>query len=387
MKILIINGPNLNMLGTREPEVYGTETLGQLERLWKRVGARLDVDIETFQSNHEGAIIDAIQDARGSVDALIINAGAYSHTSYAIHDAIAATGLRTVEVHISNIHEREEWRHHSVISPVAEHVIVGRGSIGYLDAIKFLRAQISSPAEQYEYADHPDGFLDIRLPVGDGPHPVVILVHGGFWRDIWQRDTIDPMAAALVDHGYATVNVEYTRGTGSFPASASDIDAAIDWVQSNAATHDLDPESIVLIGHSAGGYHVLHAAHRRDDFAGSVALAPVTDLRDIVIRYADQPGVEPATNFIGVSEDENPRLWESASLNGAPKVAIRLIHGTDDDVVDIEQARAYKHTLDDSHVVTELEGVGHFEVIDPNSSVFETILEAINQLQRDAASD
>ena len=381
MKFLIINGPNLNLLGTREPEVYGKETLDQLERMWTRVGGRLDVEIETFQSNHEGSIIDAIQGSRDSADALIINAGAYSHTSYAIHDAISATGIHTVEVHISNVHEREEWRHHSVISPVADHVIVGRGSIGYVDAIKFLHAQLSSPAQRFAYGDHPDAFLDLRVPDGDGPHPIVILVHGGFWRDIWQRDTIDPIAVALVDHGYAAANVEYTRGKGSFPASNNDIDAAIDWVRSNAADHGLDPDSLVLVGHSAGGYHVLHAARRRDDFAGSVALAPVTDLRDIVARYTDQPGVDPATNFIGVSQDEDPDLWEAASLNGVPRVSIHVIHGTDDDTVDIAQARSYQRTLDDHHVLTELGGVGHFELIDPNNAVFEPILDAISQLR------
>jgi acetyl esterase/lipase len=215
----------------------------------------------------------------------------------------------------------------------------------------------------------------------------VILIHGGFWRDIWQRDTIDPMAAALSGRGFATVNAEYTRGTGSFPASIHDIDAVVDWVKTHAAGHDLDADAIVLVGHSAGGYHVLHAAHRRSDFAASVAIAPVTDLYDIVTRYADQPGVEPATNFMGVTQDEDPDLWKAASLTGVPLVPVHVIHGTADDIVDVAHARSYGEILDDGHVVVELEGVDHFKVIDPNDPVFETVLAAISQLQRGAGSD
>lgn len=381
MNILIINGPNLNLLGTREPEVYGDETLEQLERLWGRVGARLGIEIETFQSNHEGAIIDAIQNARGSSDAIILNAGAYSHTSYAIQDAITATGIRTVEVHISNIHEREEWRHHSVVSAVADIVIVGRGTRGYTDAIKFLHAQLTAPPTQFRYATHDDGFLDLRVPEGTGPHPVIVLIHGGFWRDIWLRDTIDPMAAGFVEHGYATVNTEYRRGFGSYPASIEDVDSVIDWIHEHADAHDLDAGSIVLVGHSAGGYHALHAAQRRADLAGVVAIAAVTDLEDIVVRYADEPGVEPATHFMGVARQDDPESWSTASLTGSPQVPVHVIHGTHDDVVDVSQARSYAVLSGELCDLTELEGVDHMRVIDPHDVTFATVVGAINQMR------
>ncbi len=382
MNFLIINGPNLNLLGQREPALYGHETLEQLERLWKRVGARLGVDIETLQSNHEGMIIDAIQQARGSADALILNAGAYSHTSRAIQDAISATSIRTVEIHISNIHEREEWRRHSVISDVADLVIVGRGSPGYVDAIKYLHAQLTVPPSQFRYAVHGDGFLDLRVPDGDGPHPVVIAIHGGFWRDIWLRDTIDPIAAALVQHGYATVNPEYHRGPGSYHASNEDIDAVIDWIHAHGDEHGLDTDNIVLIGHSAGGYHALNAAHRRNDFAGAVGMAAVTDLEDIVTRYSDLPGVEPATSFVGVPLADDPDTWNAASLSGSPQVPVHLIHGTDDADVDISQARSYASRAGDLCELSELEAVDHFKVIDPRHASFDTLLEAIKGLRR-----
>ena len=118
MKILIINGPNLNLLGTRESEVYGTKTLDDINESLKRLAAELGVEIDIRQSNHEGGIVDLIQKAEGYA-ALVINPAAYTHTSIAIRDAIAAVDIPAVEIHLSNIYKREEFRHKSLISPVA----------------------------------------------------------------------------------------------------------------------------------------------------------------------------------------------------------------------------------------------------------------------------
>lgn len=126
--ILVISGPNLNLLGLREPGIYGTTTLQTIHDELLRLGAELGVAVETFQSNHEGAIIDAIHAARGRHQAIVINPGAYSHYSIAIRDAISSVEVPTVEVHLSNIHKREEFRHHSVIAPVAFGTIVGFGA-------------------------------------------------------------------------------------------------------------------------------------------------------------------------------------------------------------------------------------------------------------------
>jgi len=127
----VIHGPNLSLLGTREPAVYGSTTLAEIDAMLKNRGAELKATVETFQSNHEGAIIDAIHGARGRFDAIVINAGAYTHYSIAIRDAIAGIGLPTVEVHLSNVHKREEFRHHSVIAPVAAGSIAGFGVHSY----------------------------------------------------------------------------------------------------------------------------------------------------------------------------------------------------------------------------------------------------------------
>jgi len=134
-KILLINGPNLNLLGTREPETYGHQTLGDVEQLCKSHAESNGITLDAFQSNHEGVIVDKIQEARGTYSHIIMNPGAYTHTSIAIRDAIIGTEAKVWEIHISNIYEREEFRHHSYISDVAQGVIAGKGVPGYIEAI------------------------------------------------------------------------------------------------------------------------------------------------------------------------------------------------------------------------------------------------------------
>lgn len=129
--LLILNGPNLNLLGTREPEIYGAATLADVEAACAAHGASKGIDVVCIQSNHEGALVDAIHAARGIHAGIILNAGAYTHTSIALHDAIAGTQVPTIELHLSNVHAREEFRHHSYIARVAIGVICGFGAAGY----------------------------------------------------------------------------------------------------------------------------------------------------------------------------------------------------------------------------------------------------------------
>lgn len=135
MKILILNGPNLNLLGTRQPEVYGTTTLADVEAMCLEKAAQVGVTVECRQSNYEGQLVDWIQQAKGVFDALIINGGAYTHTSIAILDAINSVEIPTLELHLSNIKEREEFRHLSYIEMAAFKSIMGHGADGYPMAI------------------------------------------------------------------------------------------------------------------------------------------------------------------------------------------------------------------------------------------------------------
>lgn len=136
--ILIVNGPNLNLLGTRQPEVYGHETLADVEASVRSHAASLGLDVDFRQSNHEGVLVDWIQDARHGAAGIVINAGAYTHTSVAILDALLAVQKPTVEVHFSHIHQREEFRHHSYVSKAAKGMICGFGSHGYILALDAL---------------------------------------------------------------------------------------------------------------------------------------------------------------------------------------------------------------------------------------------------------
>ena len=138
MKILVLNGPNINMLGIREPGIYGKQTFVDLLKILETAASEYGIVIDQYQSNHEGCIVDKIQAAYGVFDGIVINPGAYTHTSVAILDALSAVRIPTVEVHISNIMEREDFRHHSYVSLIAKKTYMGLGFEGYKKAIRYL---------------------------------------------------------------------------------------------------------------------------------------------------------------------------------------------------------------------------------------------------------
>ncbi len=144
MKLLIINGPNINMLGIREKGIYGDESYEALLSFIKKVCDENGIEAEFFQSNHEGAIVDRIQEAYGKLDGIVINPAAYTHTSVAILDALKAVSIPCCEVHLSNIYEREEFRHHSYISMAAEKTFYGEGFKGYEKAVLYLKEKYGS---------------------------------------------------------------------------------------------------------------------------------------------------------------------------------------------------------------------------------------------------
>ena len=141
--VLVLNGPNLNLLGTREPDVYGTETLADIESLCRTTAEMLGIDIEFQQSNHEGALIDALHAAKDAHNGVILNGAGLTHTSVALRDAVAAIGIPVVEVHLSNIHAREAFRAHSYTAAAAMGIISGFGSLGYALALQALKERMA----------------------------------------------------------------------------------------------------------------------------------------------------------------------------------------------------------------------------------------------------
>jgi 3-dehydroquinate dehydratase-2 len=146
--IFVLNGPNLNMLGVREPQLYGTDTLADIEAACAERAGELGLEIDFRQSNHEGQIVDWIQEARQGSDGVVINPAGLTHTSVAVHDALKLLEVPVIEVHLSNIHRREEWRHHSYISLVATGVIMGLGPQGYLLALDALARILEAAADK-----------------------------------------------------------------------------------------------------------------------------------------------------------------------------------------------------------------------------------------------
>ena len=135
-RVLVLHGPNLNLLGRREPEVYGTTTLAEVDARCATLAAELGLEVDARQSNHEGVLIDAVQEAMTAFDAVVINPGGLTHTSVALRDALAAVPVPVVEVHLSNVHAREAFRAHSYVSPVATAVVAGAGALGYELALR-----------------------------------------------------------------------------------------------------------------------------------------------------------------------------------------------------------------------------------------------------------
>lgn len=146
-RLLVLHGPNLNLLGTREPEVYGRVTLSEIDQALLARAQEAGVELATFQSNHEGHLVDRVQAARAeAVEFVLINPAAYTHTSVALRDALAGVGIPFVEIHLSNVHRREPFRHHSYFSDLAEGVICGLGWKGYLYALEFALERLASPS-------------------------------------------------------------------------------------------------------------------------------------------------------------------------------------------------------------------------------------------------
>jgi 3-dehydroquinate dehydratase-2 len=361
MRVLILNGPNLNLLGSREPEVYGSSTLDDLQRQISQWADSMGVEVSFLQSNHEGELVDAIHAATGD-DGIVINPGALTHTSRALGDALYSVGVPAVEVHISNVKERESWRRVSMVSPACVRTIYGRGLSGYRDAIRHLANRAAAPFQTIRYGPHPDNLADLRLP-GSEPAGLAVLVHGGFWRQEYERDSMESLAVDLATRGWASWNIEYRRlgSGGGWPGSGQDVKLALDHI---GQIPEVGPVSPSIIGHSAGGYLALWAANRAS-VGLTVGLAAVTDLS--ALAGAGGPG-----------SDEAKRLLASGApaALAAPSDTL-LVHGEDDNLVPV----LHSTRLADTARVELFPGLDHFDLLDPAKEHWSTVFAALENAE------
>jgi len=344
MRIAVINGPNLNLLGSRQPEIYGTMTLADLETRVRDWSSRLDVEPTFFQSNDESELVSLIQTSGKECDALVLNPGGFTHTSVAIADAVASIPVPVVEVHLSDIATREAFRRVSLVAPNAVRQISGRGATGYRDAIRHLVFRDLAPYEIVRYGPHPRNVADHRHADGGS---LVVLVHGGYWFSGWDRDQLDQAAVDLTLRGHDTLNIEY-RVDPPWPGSAHDVDTALSWGRDRY-------DSVSLLGHSAGAFVALWA-HLRNPADVCVGLAPVTDLSLV-------DDVPPAQVVIAAGGP--------TALTIAKRTV--LFHGADDAEVSPDHTRRAGDTAN----VHLLDGVGHFDILDPQRPHWDAVASAL----------
>lgn len=348
MNVLVINGPNLDLLGTREPEIYGSTTLADLEAMIDKWATAMGITVESVQHNSETDIIATIHQFAG--DALVINPAAFSHTSRAIADAITARGLVAVEVHISNIFDREAWRAHSVVSPACVRTIYGRGISGYRDALRHLSNRASSEFETIRYGPHADNVGDLRTASSD---TLVVVAHGGLWRREYERDTTESIAVDATRRGHSSWNLEYRRSGngGGWPASPHDVLTALDFIPQLGQEF----ERVLIVSHSAGSQLAAWAASRsHTQVAQHLGLGPLLDLEACV-----RDGETGADECAAMIDQGAP----GDTLTG--DIPTVLVHGTADEIVPADNVRAY---ADRHGIELHLTDTNHFSLLDPNSS-------------------
>lgn len=365
-RLLCLNGPNLDLLGTRDPEIYGSTSLADLEAMIVSWGSELDCEVDVRQSNSEAELIDLVHSS-AAYDGLLLNGGAFSHTSMALADAVDAVSTPMVEVHISHIAARERWRRRTRLASAAVRTISGRGLEGYRYGVAALTHHLRRPARPVRYGPHPDHVID--LWASRGAIGGAVLVHGGFWRDQWGRDTVAGWGAALADVGISAAAIGYRRlgSGGGIPATLSDVAEAVE------VALGLVAGPWVLVGHSAGGH--LAAWAGASGTSRPVATVGVGGIYDLRPEVASHLGSGAVATF-------SPDGAHSPILMDPPPGPVTLVHGYDDDRVPASQSAAYADVLERSGAAVTLDVVadtGHFEVLDTRSSMWGRVAAHVQQ--------
>jgi 3-dehydroquinate dehydratase/alpha/beta superfamily hydrolase len=330
-------------------------TLADLDIQVASWGKEMDIDVETAQSNSETDIIEMIQDFDG--DGIVINPGAFTHTSRAISDAIRGVSTPVVEVHISNVREREPWRAQSVLADACVGSIFGRGVAGYRNALRHLVNRAIAPFETIRYGPHEDNVGDLRRAGKD----LVVLAHGGLWKQEFQRDTTESLATDLAGRGVSTWNIEYRRlgAGGGWPASGHDVLMALDFIPQLG----VDPERIILVGHSAGAQLLMWAADRASvPITLHVAMGPLLDL--VAATEANDVGAAQCRTM----------LDEGAPTSTPGAVPTLVVHGDADQIVPVERSIAFAatHRLDLHRTDCD-----HFSLLDPTKPEWSWVTDRI----------
>jgi 3-dehydroquinate dehydratase-2 len=354
-RYLVINGPHLDRLGTRSPEIYGSTTLDELGRDLSQFAARLSIEVGMFQSNLEGELLEALAGAQEGFDGIVLNPGALTHYSRTLGDAVAAISIPVVEVHISNILEREPWRRQSVIEGV--HRIYGRGIHGYRWALRHLLNRSAAPSERLPYGRLPDQVGDLRMV--EGASHLVALLHGGLWRHEWTADTTESLATDLWRRGIASFNLEYRRlGLGGgWPESFADVAAGVRKIPELTG---FSAEQVVLMGHSAGATMALWTEHQ----GLTIALAPFCDL--VSARAQGMAG----DTFMRLLPDPLPGPSAYSPAHRLPRSGRAVVIASPfDRLVPIDQIRGYAESaLRHQTAIELLESEDrHFDMLEPSS--------------------
>ncbi|HEX5695094.1 MAG TPA: alpha/beta hydrolase, partial [Acidimicrobiia bacterium] len=268
-----------------------------------------------------------------------------------------------VEVHISNVREREQWRADPFVSEAVVRTIHGRGLTGYRDALRHLINRAVFPFDTVRYGPHLENVADLRVPPEDGGSRLVILIHGGFWLEEWERDTMETLAVDLTSRGFATLNLEYRRlcAGGGWPGPGHDVLTAIRHV---SQIPEVSSSPTAILGHSAGGHLALWAAgrHRGRPVDLTVGLAPVTDLG--ALAGSDGVGSRPAASLLQTGAPLDVAVLPGKTL---------LVHGADDGVVPV----SHSTRLGDEAEVVLVDDLGHFEMLDPRRAHWPRVIEAL----------